>query len=46
MRKIPNSLYTTDNTPREEHVDSISNKEDEEEDNDIKWGEICYKGKY
>jgi hypothetical protein len=34
-------LYTIDNTLREEHVDSISNEkdeEDEEEDNDIKWG--------
>jgi len=29
-------LYTIDNIIREEHVDSISNEEDEEEDNDIK----------
>jgi hypothetical protein len=31
-------LYTRDNTLKEEHVDSISNEEDEKEDNDIKWG--------
>jgi hypothetical protein len=32
-------LYTIDNTLKEKHVDSIFNEEDEEEDNDIKWGE-------
>jgi hypothetical protein len=39
MRKIPNNLYTTNNTLKEEHVDSIFNEEDEKEDNDIKSGE-------
>jgi hypothetical protein len=31
-------LYIIDNKLGEEHIDSISNEEDEEEANDIKWG--------
>jgi hypothetical protein len=34
---IPNSLYLINNTHREKNADSISNKEDEKEDNDIQW---------
>jgi hypothetical protein len=34
-KTIPSSLYLVNNTQREKNVDSISNKEDEEEDNDI-----------
>jgi hypothetical protein len=36
-KTIPNSLYLVNNTHREKNVESISNKEDEEEDNDIQW---------
>jgi hypothetical protein len=37
-KTILSSLHLVNNTHKEEVVDSISNKEDEEEDNDIQWG--------
>jgi hypothetical protein len=34
---IPNSLYLVYNTHKGKNADSISNKENEKEDNDIQW---------
>lgn len=37
-KTIPSNLYLVNNTQKEEDANSISNKKDEEEDNDIEWG--------